>query len=196
MTPGTETRGHVGSVPVQLAIEGGVGSVPAPMGDQVPVGATHPPLDWTILMWSKYYVFYLDVLVNTHGCHLGSPVPWRFKQHMNETRMWEFTHFCAGSRCATSLLLRCRLGASKICHCDSIARQWKKVSESWPCAVWTWLAFGFVAPSCFLLYEQIPMICPWYSIHIPCITCPWTFNHYRSLNIYIHDINQHTYIYI
>ena len=50
MTPGTETRRHVGSVPVQLAIESGVGSVPAPMGDQVPVGATHPPLDWTILM--------------------------------------------------------------------------------------------------------------------------------------------------
>ena len=50
MTPGAETPGHVGSVPVQLAIEGGVGSVPAPLGDQVPVGATHPPLDWTILM--------------------------------------------------------------------------------------------------------------------------------------------------
>ena len=50
MTTGAETSGHVGSVPVQLAIEGGVGSVPAPLGDQVPVGATHPPLDWTILM--------------------------------------------------------------------------------------------------------------------------------------------------
>ena len=44
MTPGTETRGHVGSVPVQLAIEGGVGSVPAALGDQVPVGAAHPQL--------------------------------------------------------------------------------------------------------------------------------------------------------
>ena len=36
------------------------------------------------------------------------------------------THFCAGSRCASSLLLRCSLGVSKICRCDSIARQWKK----------------------------------------------------------------------
>ena len=136
MTPGTETRGHVGSVPVQLAIESGVGSVPAPMGDQVPVGATHPPLDWTILMWSKHYVLYLDVLVNTHGCHLGSPVPWRFKQHMNETRMWEFTHFCAGSRCAASLLPRCRLSNSKVCRCERIGRQCKKeAGETWPCGV-------------------------------------------------------------
>ena len=44
MTPGAETAWHVGSVPVQLAIEGGVGSVPAAVGNQVPVGAAHPPL--------------------------------------------------------------------------------------------------------------------------------------------------------
>ena len=49
-----------------------------------------------------------------------------FTQHVSESRMSDTRHMCAGSRCAASLLPRCRLSSSKVCRCERIVRQCKK----------------------------------------------------------------------